>query len=141
MNSFNPELQPKDTESAIKHELIDLLTNEEAFTCDNTNFRVSRKYEVMIKQNMTQLIKMTLIMYLNQSILQLHQKYKKYFGKDSGCITDSVMDANINISKHNPLGCSSYIKLPKELNHLRKCLINIRNIDESECFGRCLVRY
>ena len=65
MNSFNPELQPKDTESAIKHELIDLLTNEEAFTCDNTNFRVSRKYEVMIKQNMTQLIKMTLIMYLN----------------------------------------------------------------------------
>ena len=44
------------------------------------------------------------------------------------------MDPNINISKHNPLGCSSYIKLPKELDHLRNCLINIQNIDESECF-------
>ena len=33
---------------------------------------------------------------------------------------------NINISKYNPLAGSSYIKLPKELNHPRKGLINIQ---------------
>ena len=36
---------------------------------------------------------------------------------------------------------SSYIKLPKELDHPRKGLINIQNIDNNECFKWCLVRY
>ena len=31
--------------------------------------------------------------------------------------------------------------LPKELNHSRKGLINIENIDDNECFKWCLVRY
>ena len=34
-------------------------------------------------------------------------------GKGSGWIIDSVIDHNINISKHNPLAGNSYIKLPK----------------------------
>ena len=33
------------------------------------------------------------------------------------------------------------MKLPKELDHTRKELINIQNIDDSECFKLCLVRY
>ena len=36
---------------------------------------------------------------------------------------------------------SSYIKLPKELDHPRKGLMNIKNIDDNECFKWCLVRY
>ena len=36
---------------------------------------------------------------------------------------------------------SGYIKLPKELDHPRKRLINIQNIDHNECFKWCLVRY
>ena len=59
-------------------------------------------------------------MYFNQSIAELYQTYKKFLGKDSGWIIDSVIDHNINISKHNPLAGSSYIKLPKELDHPRK---------------------
>ena len=31
--------------------------------------------------------------------------------------------------------------MPKELDHLRKGLINIQNIDDNECFKWCLVRY
>ena len=31
-----------------------------------------------------------------------------------------------------------YINLPKELDHPRKCLINIPKIDDKECFKRCL---
>ena len=71
---------------------------------------------------------------LNQSILQLSQRYKKSWGKGSGCIIDSVIDNNVSISKYNPLAGSSYIKLPKELDHPRKGLINIQNIDDNECF-------
>ena len=60
-------------------------------------------------------------------------------GKCSGWIINSVIDHTIRISKCNPLTGSSYIKLTKELDHPRKGLINIQNIDE--CFQCCLVRY
>ena len=53
----------------------------------------------------------------------------------------SVIDHNINISKYNPVTGSSYIKLPKELDQSRKGLINIKNIDDNECFKWCLFRY
>ena len=36
---------------------------------------------------------------------------------------------------------SSYIKLLKELNHPRKELISIQNIDDNECFKWTIVRY
>ena len=32
------------------------------------------------------------------------------------------------------------MKLPKELNQPKKCLINIQNIDDNECIKWCLVR-
>ena len=47
-------------------------------------------------------------------------------GKGSGWIIDSVIDHNINISKHNPLAGNSYIKLPKEWNHLKKAWLIFR---------------
>ena len=80
-------------------------------------------------------------MYLNQSILQLYQNIKNFLGKGSGWIIDSVIEYNINISKYNPLAGSSYIKLQKELDHPRKELSNIQNIDNNECFKWSLVRY
>ena len=67
------------------------------------------------------LMKVTLRMYLNQFILRLYQ-------------TDSFIDHNINISKYNPLSGSSYIILSKEINHSKKGLINIQNINDNECF-------
>ena len=84
------------------------------------------------------LTKVILIMYLNQSIAQLYQTYKisrKRFG------LDYWFSHTINISKYHTLASSSYIKLPKELDHPKKCLINIQNIDNNECFKWCLVRY
>ena len=46
-------------------------------------------------------------------------------GKYSGGIVDSVIDHNISISNYKPLAGSSYIRLPKELDHPRKGLINV----------------
>ena len=65
----------------------------------------------------------------------------KPLGKRSCWIIDLVIDPPINVSKYNPLAGSSYIKLPKELGHPRKGLINIQNIDDIKCFKWCLVRY
>ena len=53
---------------------------------------------------------------------------------------DSVIDHTTSISKHNPLARNSYIKLPKELDHPRKGLINIRNIEDNECFKWSIIR-
>ena len=66
---------------------------------------------------------------------------QKSLGKGSGWIIDSFIDHTISISTYNPLAGSSYIKLPKKLDHQRKGLINIQNIDDNECFKWCLVRY
>ena len=65
---------------------------------------------------------------------------EKSLGKGSDWIIDSIIDHCISISKYNPLAGSSYIKLPKELDHSRKGLINIQNIDDNNCFKWCLVR-
>ena len=66
---------------------------------------------------------------------------QKYLEKSSGWIIDSVIDHTINISKYNPLAGNSYIKLPKELDHPRKVLINVQDIDHNECFKWFLVKY
>ena len=65
----------------------------------------------------------------------------KSLGKSAAWIIDSVTDYSISISKYNPLAGGSYIKLPKELHHPRKGLVNIQNIDDNECFKWCIVRY
>ena len=89
LNSFNPELQLKDTESAIKNKLKNILTELKGFKFVTTlALKFKKKQKMMIKQNMTLfthtqkqkqlLMKLTLMMCLNQSILQLYQTYKKF---------------------------------------------------------------
>ena len=84
-------------------------------------------------------MKVKLMMCLNQYTIIIN--IQKYLGKGSGCITDSVIDHTIRLSKYNPLAGSIYIKLPKELDHPRKELINIQNIDDKKCFKWSIVRY
>ena len=63
------------------------------------------------------------------------QNMQKLLGKGSGWIIDSAIDHNSNILKSNSLADSSYIKL----NHPKKGLINIQNIDDNECFKWCKI--
>ena len=86
-------------------------------------------------------MKMTLMICFNHSILQIISKIHKSLGKGSGWIIDSVINHTISISKYNLLAGCSCTKLPKELDHPRKGLINTENIDDNECFKWCLVRY
>ena len=59
---------------------------------------------------------------------------QKFLGKGSDGIRDSVLDDTVSISKYDPLAASSYIKLPKELEHPRKGMIKIQDIDDNEYF-------
>ena len=66
---------------------------------------------------------------------------QKSLRKKSGWIINSVVNHNISISKYNSSAGSSCIKLPKELDHPRKGLVKITNIDDNECFKWRIVRY
>ena len=87
LDSLNPELQLKDIESSIKNELIDLLSTLRRFkfvTMSVLEFKKQKMINIYIyiasfirTQKQKQLLmKMTLMVYLNQSILLLHQAYK-----------------------------------------------------------------
>ena len=148
---FNPEPELKDTESAIKSKLIELLTQLIDFkfgitlvlvfkkieSKDKTNydtFYSSSKAEIIINENDTDDL-------LKSIYTKIIINKQKYLGKASSWISDSVIDHTISISKYNPLAGSSYLKLPKELNHPRKGLIDIQNIDDNKCFEWCLFKY
>ena len=109
LKCFNPELQLKDNETAIKSELKKLITKSRLFKFLKTLVLVLNKIEnedkklwhilIPFKLLMKELLmEVTLMIYLNQSII------------------DSVIENNVNISKHNLLTASSYVKLPKERN-------------------------
>ena len=46
--------------------------------------------------------------------------------------SDSLKEQNINVSKYRSLSGSNLIALPKELNHSRKGLSNVQNIDDNK---------
>ena len=147
LNSFNTELLLKETESSIKTKLIYLLTQLKGFKfrfsvwkmesedkAKYDTFYANLKAEIFINESDTdeafQSVYTTII-----------TNIKNYLGKDSGWIIDSVIDHTISISKHYSLAGSSYIKSKKELDHPRKGLINIQNVDDNECFKLNIVRY
>ena len=61
---------------------------------------------------------------------------QKSLGKGSGWIIDSAIEHNIGTSKYTPLaGNNNHPKYNHPLDHSRKALINIQNIDDSECLN------
>ena len=54
-------------------------------------------------------------------------------------MTDETKGLYIDTANYEPLSGSSYIQLPKELNNLKKGLINIKN-KHLKCFMWCHVR-
>ena len=54
--------------------------------------------------------------------------------------SEEIVNQYLNVSSSLPLSGSTYVKLPKELNHPMKGLINIQNNDKN-CFLWCHVRH
>ena len=144
LNSFNPELELKDTESTIKSKLIELLTQLKGFKFMITLVLVFKKIESEDKTKYNSFYSSSKAeVIINESAIDdkfqslyttIITNIQKSLGKGSGSIIDSVINHTVSISKYNPLAGSSYIKLPKELDHPRKGLINIQNTDDNECF-------
>ena len=58
--------------------------------------------------------------------LTIISNIQKSLGKGSGWIIDLIIDHNNNISKYSPLAGSSYIKLPKKINHPKKVWLTFK---------------
>ena len=52
----------------------------------------------------------------------------------SGWIIDWVDNIAIEICNYEPVAAGSYFKIPEELNHSRKGLINTQNHNDNKCF-------
>ena len=134
-NSFNPEIKLKDTESAIKSKPIELMNQLKGFKFVKTLVLVFKKIEIEDKTKHDYFYSSSKSEIItNESdiddVFQLiytttTTSMPKYLGKGSGWNIDPVIDHTICISGYNPLLGSSYIKLPKKLDHVRKGSINI----------------
>ena len=121
LNSFNPELQLEDTESAVKSKLIDLSIQLKGFAFVTTLALVFKKIESKDKKNIEIFIQ---VQKRNNyqwkwhwwcASINLYYNYHKH----------TKFDQTVSISKDNSLVGSRYIKLPKELDYPKIGLINI----------------
>ena len=64
----------------------------------------------------------------------------QWISEGSGWTVESVDNHYINVVQYEPMKGSSYIKLPQELRHHRKGLINMKN-EDNECFRWCHIRH
>ena len=67
-------------------------------------------------------------------------KIAVWISEGSGWTIQSVDNHYLNIVKYKPMRGSSYIKLPQELRHSAKGLINMKN-EDNECFRWCHITY
>ena len=70
---------------------------------------------------------------LDQAFQEIIYRLENWFSNGSGWIVEEIISQYLNLSSYLPLSESTYIKLPKELNHPMKGLINIKN-DDNKCF-------
>ena len=73
---------------------------------------------------------------LNQSFQEIICRLDSWISNGSGWIVEEIYRQYLNISSYLPLSGSIYIKLPIELRHPMKGLINIQNND-NKCFLWC----
>ena len=78
--------------------------------------------------------------HLNDCFNEIIFRLENWPSHGSGLIVDSILNQYLNISSYKPLSGSTHYKLPKELSHPRKGLINIQN-DDNKCFLWCHVTY
>ena len=133
LNSLNPELKLTDTESKIKNELIDLLSELRGFqfvTILVLEFKKiesddETKYTIFYSNSKSETISSEsdiddVFEWIYTTVVSSIQKSLR---KDSSWIIDSVIDNITFISRRHLLALSSlssYIKLPKVLNHPKK---------------------
>ena len=78
--------------------------------------------------------------FLDQCFNEIIFRLENWITHGKGWIVEEIVSKYLNLSSYLPLSGSTYVKLPKELSHPMKGLINIQN-DDNKCFLRCHVRH
>ena len=78
--------------------------------------------------------------FLVQSFNEIIFRLENWISHGSGWNVDNILSQYLHISSYKPLSGSTYVKLPKELQHPMKGLINIKD-DDNKCFLWCHVRH
>ena len=126
-------MQLQDTESTIRNKLIDLLSELRAFKFvitlvvdfQKTESDDATKYTTVYSNFKVETItNESKIDDLFESVYNaILSNIRECLGKTLAWIIDLAVSYSINISQHNPLSDSNYIKLPKELEHPKKGLL------------------
>ena len=77
---------------------------------------------------------------LDQAFQEITCRLDNWISHRSGWIVEEIYSQYLNISFYLPLSGSTYIKLPNELKHPMKGLINFQNND-NKCFMWCHIRH
>ena len=77
---------------------------------------------------------------LDQCFNEIIHRLENWISHGSGWIVDEIISQFLNLSSNLPMSGSTYSKLPKELDHPMKGLINLKN-DDNRCFLWCHVRH
>ena len=126
---FDPELQLKDTKSAIKNKLKRLLSELKRLKFVTKLFLVLKKIKSEDKTiydkfySHSKVERIINVSDIGDNVFKSIYRIvisKKSLGKGLGWIIDSVIGYNINISKYNPVAGSSYIKLQKRMTSSKK---------------------
>ena len=78
--------------------------------------------------------------FLDQCFNEIIFRLENWISRGSGWVVQDILSQYLSLSSYLPLSGSTYIKLPKELQHKKKGLINIKNND-NKCFLWCHVRH
>ena len=148
-HSYDASLQLNNTKKAIFKLLKRLLKDKRGFKFNATlNVRLSKRTEngtitrepyfnagPFTVTNSDQISES-----IDNAIEIILELIARWLSEGSGWVFELVLSHNINIVSYFPLKGKSYIKLPEELRHPKKGLINPKN-EDNICFLWCHNRY
>ena len=148
-NNKDPLKQLQSTRKGIKFHIESILKSMKGLKfVENlkVTFKKNSKNEIIIKtayfnsKPKTIINKTQITEELQSSKHEILNITAQWISEGSGWTIESVDNHYLNIVQYEPMKGSSYIKLPEELRHPKKGLINMKNND-NECFRWCHIRY
>ena len=148
-NNKDPLAQLQNTRKAVEYHISSILTSMKGLKFIVTlrvTFKKLAKDEIVYKTAYFNSKPQTIINNteipeaLQLSKQQILNMIAQWVSEGSGWTIESVDNHYLNIVQYQPMKGSSYIKLPRELRHHKKGLINMKN-EDNECFRWCHIRH
>ena len=149
VNSYDPLVQLNNTRIVIINLLKELLKVKRGFKFNTTlKVRLSKRKEdgTIYREPYFYAgpFRVTNTLDIEQNIDNANERMLEFIARwlseGSGWVFELVILHNINIVSYFPLKGKSYIKLPEELRHPKKTLVNPKN-EDNRCFLWCHIRH